>query len=277
MTRLLASSLVVLALPGLANRSYALDRRDVLVVYNSVSSPSQGVARYYQQGRLIADGNLLGCPMSTERYVDEQYYVTYIATPISNYLSTHPNIRVIVLCYGVPYHIVCDPWWLAGVDSALTLLGNPNVLTTRHWNRHSSDYPYFWNNPYYGKDTDFEAFRNSAENVVSGPDAPQGWRMNYLVCRLCGYSQPTTAVHIGDDDYDIPTDVKRMIDDALTADAEGKANLTNAQVVLDDAPLDRRPLHDMNVMWLTRRSTWTAPAAQVVRRAVKKGAWFRGM
>jgi uncharacterized protein (TIGR03790 family) len=207
----------------------------VLVVYNNneenaqFAATSQAVAGYYGNARGIPTGNLLALPSAPfTEYASQSEYVNYIATPISNYLSQHPEITVIVLCYGVPCQIsVPAPEWHHSVDSALMLLGNPNVLSVTHWGLDLA-------NPFYGSSVDWDTFRDSPANHITV--GGQTWKVNYLVTRLDGYSTPTTAVTIDQTEYHIPTRVKDIIDRATRANAAGRAGLSDAVAVLDDAP-----------------------------------------
>ena len=181
----------------------ALTPNEVLVVYNSnpitpgnnpiFNIASEGVAKYYVSARGIPSANLLSLSQApyTESCTETQYLAT-IATPISNYLSTHPNIKCIVLCYGIPSRIIYQPNYDMSVDSALTLLGNPGVPNAqgefaRHWGLNLS-------NPFRGKNAGFDDFRGSAENAMQVTiDGQQvTWKLNYLVCRLDGFGEPTT-------------------------------------------------------------------------------------
>jgi len=233
-----------IALHVATGAGFALSPNEVLVAYNSRELPdplsneyaiasqvipaSEGVARYYAGVRGIPSGNLLGLSQSPfTEYASENQYEAAIATPISTYLSTHPNIKCIVLCYGVPCRIsVPDPSNWNSVDAALMLLGNSGTPTAKHWGLGVT-------NPYYGKDTDFETFRDSPDNHLPGPGGST-WKINYLVCRLDGYASPTTTVTVDEVSYDIPTDVKALIDRAYTANNNGMSGLTDAIAVLDD-------------------------------------------
>ncbi|MHB9035085.1 MAG: TIGR03790 family protein [Armatimonadota bacterium] len=227
---LLAGISCILSL-GVIAPAQAISPTDVLVVYNansSIVSASQGVALYYAQARAIPQANLIGLQTATTENVDSASYVNTIATPIWNVLSQHPEIKVIAMCYGVPskISIPVDPYGYS-IDSALTLLGNPNVLNVTHWGLNLP-------NPYYNSSQDWETFRDSAANTISRGSGQQPWKMDYLVCRLDGYSVPTTTVTIGSQSYSIPSDVKNMIDRAVQADSDGRNALTNAKFILDD-------------------------------------------
>ena len=182
--------------------AYALVAQEVLVVYNDSDLPlpgsedydlayqiipaSKGVAEYYAKVRNIPSSNVLGLSLLpfTES-CNETQYINYIATPISNYLSTHPNIKCIVLCYGIPsWMSVPTSNGRQGIDSTLELLGNDgaldaNKLIVSH------------QNPYYNKNVDFDEFRNSSANTIN-VGSGQAWKLNYLVCRLDGFGEPTT-------------------------------------------------------------------------------------
>lgn len=218
----------------------ALTPNEVLVVYNAnPTTPSdnpgfdvasEGVARYYVSERGIPSGNLLGLPLTlfTER-CSQTHYLDYIATPISDYLSTHPNIKCIVLCYGIPsWMSVPTSNGRQGIDSTLELLGNDGALDPAKLIVSRS-------NPYYNKNVSFDEFRDSAANTID-VGGGQTWKVNYLVCRLDGYSAPTETVTVNGVEYAIPQSVKGIIDRAVSADTAGTAGLTNAIAVLDDAP-----------------------------------------
>lgn len=233
-----------------AGSSFALSANDVLVVFNSQELPdpsspeyatacqvvpaSRAIAEYYASMRQIPSNNLLGLPFAPfVEYVQEteldHSYTQYIATPISNYLSSHPQIRCIVLCYGVPSRILTTEGYYS-VDSALTVLGNvaPNV---RHWGLEIG-------NPYLHKNADFDEFRDSPENVTIRGYPPQTWKLNYLVTRLDGFSTPTDPVpdpeHPGQN-VEIPRYVKQMIDKSVDATAGGA-------FVIDPVPLQYKDL-----------------------------------
>ncbi len=222
----------------------AFSPNEVAVVYGtdaSVTNASQGVALYYAQARGIPRSNVVGIPAPPYGSTQSPGYLEYIATPIWDYLSQHPEISVIVLCYGIPSRIdrptLQDPY--GSVDSALMLMGNPNILNTTHWGRNLP-------NPYYNSTLSWDEFRDSAANTIN-IGGGQTWKLNYLVTRLDGYSQPTTTVDIGGQDYDIPSDVKGMIDRAGRANSAGIAGLSDSIAVIDDAA----------------GSTWTHPATTV--------------
>lgn len=108
----------------------AFSPNEIVVVYSTSSTminASEGVALYYAQVRGIPQANILGINAPPYESTNSSSYIQSIATPISNYLSTHPNITVIVLCYGIPTTIYGTPH--GSVDSALMLMGNPNILS----------------------------------------------------------------------------------------------------------------------------------------------------
>ena len=214
----------------LAAPTWALVASEVAVVYNTnseLNGASEGVARYYAEARGVPPENLVPIETSATNNVYSYLYVPDVATPIWDYLSSRPDIKVILLCYGVPYYVSGTR---ASIDAALTLLGNPGVLSTEY-----VGYPYpYITNPYYGKDVDFGEFRDSPQNSIDIPGVGT-FTMNYLVSRLDGLSAPTETVTIENDQFTIPRDVKLMIDRAVSANANGKAALADARAVLDDA------------------------------------------
>lgn len=222
--------LVLITLPCIAAQP-----NSVLVVYNANSNTpnnpksfeynpafnkaSLAVAKYYASQRAIPEENLLGLPnaLYTE-LINSSHYLSAIAAPIWKYLSTHPHINYIVLCYGIPSRISYQSNYDMSVDAALALLGNPGVPDAqgefaRHWGINSA-------NPYCGKDIDFGTFKDSAENSlrVTQDGVAATWKLNYLVTRLDAYSQPTVNVN----GTAIPRDVKAMIDRSVAAKAGGK-------------------------------------------------------
>lgn len=224
--------LPVFALLLLTRPGWALVPQEVAVVYNSqatVANASSGVALYYARARGIPSANIIAVNTVVSENATETQYIDQIATPISNYLSTHPNIRCIVLCYGIPSWMSVPTYnGRQGVDSTLELLGNDGALDpTKLIAVHE--------NPYYNKSADFNTFRVSSANTIN-VGGGQTWTLNYLVCRLDGYSTPTESVTIDNVEYTIPTSVKGIIDRAVSADAAGTTGLTNAIAVLDDAP-----------------------------------------
>ena len=220
MNKLLLTVMLVASSFLLAGITHAFTPSEVLVVYNmdeSVAPVSQTTAEYYADARNIPSENLLGITPRSDEIVSSVEYINQIATPIWNYLSTHPHIKCIVLCYGIPSRITYQTNYDMSVDSALALLGNPGVPDAqgqfvRHWGLNST-------NPYCGKNTDFGRFRDSAENAVQVTVDGQTniWKLNYLVTRLDAYSQPTVNVN----GTAIPRDVKAMIDRSVAAQPDG--------------------------------------------------------
>ena len=205
---LLAFTIALLALPVCA-----LVPQEVAVVYNnepSVVDASSGVAFYYAHARGIPSANIVAISTVVSESATQSEYINQIATPISNYLSTHPNIKCIVLCYGIPsWMSVPTSNGRQGIDSTLELLGNDgaldaNKLIVSH------------QNPYYNKNVDFDEFRNSSANTIN-VGSGQAWKLNYLVTRLDAFSQPTVNVN----GVNIPRDVKAMIDRSTAATPGG--------------------------------------------------------
>lgn len=220
--RLLLLVIVLLS----ARPLWALVPEDVVVVYNTTASldgASEGVARYYAQAEGIPAANLLGIQTSADYKMHYYDFVPQIGAPVSSFVAARPNVKVIVLCYGIPY---CTQGTRMGIDSLLTLLGNPGVL--------SSDYlDAYLPNPYYGLDVDFGTFRDSPENTLYAGNNTY-WRLNYLVCRIDAFSSPTDTVSVGGGQFRIPRDIRLMIDRSVSANAKGRAGLTQARAVLDD-------------------------------------------
>lgn len=111
----------------------AFSPNEIVVVYNTyptMQDASYGVAQYYAQVRGIPQANLVGVYSPSFEETTGSQYIQYIATPISAYLSTNPNIKAIVLCYGIPTRI--EGTNTGSVDSALMLMGNPNILSQTH-------------------------------------------------------------------------------------------------------------------------------------------------
>ena len=168
------------------------------VVYNtrpSIIPVSRAVADYYACSRSIPQGNVCGINTITAEAISHTEYLLTIASPLwTNYLSKpeYSHIKCIVLCYGIPSRIIYQPNYDMSVDSALALLGNPGVPNAqgefaRHWGLNLS-------NPFRGKNAGFDDFRGSAENAMQVTiDGQQvTWKLNYLVCRLDGFGEPTT-------------------------------------------------------------------------------------
>ncbi len=139
--------------------------------------------------------------------------MSYIATPLCNNYRSQPqyaNIKCIVLCYGIPSRDTCREY-----DYSLTrphAARQSGRLWYRHWGLETS-------NPYAGQNVDFATFRDSAGNVVHSYLYPyaDGWKLNYLVCRLDGFSEPTQSVTVDGSTIAIPRDVKAMVDRSLAA------------------------------------------------------------
>ena len=227
-----ASFLLACILLLSAQNSFAITPQDVLVVYNTASSikdASQGTAEYYSLKRGIPSCNILGISTETSESISGTDYVSSIATPIWSVLSqsAYSNIKVIVLCYGIPLRI--SDTSTGSVDSALMLLGNSDVLSATHWGLNISS-------PYYESNQNWNTFKDSSANTISRGSNQQPWKINYLVTRIDGYSVPTTTVTICSKSFSIPSDVKNMIDRALRADAAGRTDALTGNCVLDDAP-----------------------------------------
>ena len=194
--------ILMLLLALIPSTLYALGPDEVLVVYNAnpftpsdntdFDSESMTVAQHYATARGIPAGNLLGLQYAPySELISGSVYREFIATPISDYLSSHPDIKCIVTCYGVPSIISYQTDYNMFVDSALTLLGNPGVPEAQHW-------ALCLQNPYCGKNVDFAKFRDSSENAIQTTvnGEPVTWKLNYLVSRLDGFSEPTEEVTV---------------------------------------------------------------------------------
>ncbi len=213
--------------------AWAFSPNEIAVVYNekaSIVNASHGVALYYAQARNIPQQNIIGISTNKDESLPDWEYVQYIATPLWNDYLSQPafsHIKVIVLCYGIPSAI----WGTSAgsVDAAIMLLGNPNVLNVTHWGLNLP-------NPFYNSTVSWDEFRDSPANTISRGSGQQPWKLNYLVTRLDAYSVPTTTVTINSQSYSIPSDVKAMIDRAVSANNARRAGLTNAIAVLDDQP-----------------------------------------
>lgn len=232
---------VIVCVCAAAQTGLALSPHEVLVVYNArelpaPSSPdyaialqiipaSETVAMYYASARGIPASNLLGLPhASFYESSSASEYVAALATPIWNYLSLPENahIKCIVLCYGVPSRIEFQDPQFSGlsqtcsVDGALTLLGNQGTPTLQHWNIAVDD-------PYRHQNASFGSFRTSPRNLSVLDDSVPAldhtsWKLNYLVCRLDGFSTPTDKIG----NVDVPKYVKQMIDKSVNATSGGK-------------------------------------------------------
>lgn len=175
------------------------DPSTVLILVNDAFAPETGtgtvgasdyVGQHYATMRNIPTSNIvhLNIPYSVMLYTDSQFinyadYVTYIQTPVQNYLTANNlanKILYIVPTYGVPV-MLADPLpddvgnpgpytetWRVSVDSVLAAM---NSGVTSQWP----------SNPYYDPViTDSPAHFKNWTN-------PGGWKM-YVVCRLDGPS-----------------------------------------------------------------------------------------
>ncbi len=82
---------------------------EVLVVLNANSPTSMAIANDYAQKRNVTNILSIQCADSAtstdNETIDLADYTTYIATPISQYLTSHGNINFVVLTKGIPIRI----------------------------------------------------------------------------------------------------------------------------------------------------------------------------
>jgi uncharacterized protein (TIGR03790 family) len=182
-----------------------------LVVYNPNYSESESLAEYYAARRGVAKDRLIGLPCSDDEEIDRYDYDSTIAEPLRNHLQeaqlwtvdqtgqqriTANKIRYIVLIRGIPLKIRSQEGYLgdnpdrSNPFGALNQKAVDSELATLGYFRHQISGPL--ENPY------FRSFR-----PITDPDSDPRLM---LVARLDG---PGAG------------DVRRMIDDALTAEHTG--------------------------------------------------------
>jgi uncharacterized protein (TIGR03790 family) len=182
-----------------------------LVVYNPNYSESESLAEYYAARRGVAKDRLIGLPCSDDEEIDRYDYDSTIAEPLRNHLQeaqlwtvdqtgqqriTANKIRYIVLIRGIPLKIRSQEGYpgdnpdRSNPFGALNQKAVDSELATLGYFRHQISGPL--ENPY------FRSFR-----PITDPDSDPRLM---LVARLDG---PGAG------------DVRRMIDDALTAEHTG--------------------------------------------------------
>jgi uncharacterized protein (TIGR03790 family) len=188
---------------------------ETIVVFNSDFPHSRDLAEYYAQKRGIPPERLIGLKCPTEDSISREQYETFVRQPLHETLvrrklwasekqpaaadsataKTEPSsvavnsgVRVVVLMRGIPFQIrreTQNPQRSkedeASVDSELTLLGTPQQATAGAAR-----------NPYFDQPVRFQMLQGSPGLLLVG--------------RLDGPNADT---------------VKRMIDDAITAEQEG--------------------------------------------------------
>lgn len=199
--RVLLLSVLLAAMLAIGIPAYAgILPSEVLVVYNLQHPYSENVARYYAYVRGIPARNLCGIDIPTtsetisspsqyhnaqgDGLVDqiEQYLINnfnpYPSDP--DYYRANPSIdpiKAVVLCYGVPSRVSYGERFGA-IDGAIPLLFQRtpwgNAPIRRYCGGGTSV-----SNPYYGKSTDFTAFRCSSDNN-SQSDPPMFRRVRFL-------------------------------------------------------------------------------------------------
>lgn len=99
--------------------AWALTPNEVLVVANTNSAESLQLATHYLNGRHIPRGNLCRVATATGYYCTRAEYETQIRVPVREYLVKHHltgTIRCIALMWGVPVHILWQPYSTAYPD-----------------------------------------------------------------------------------------------------------------------------------------------------------------
>jgi uncharacterized protein (TIGR03790 family) len=136
MMRKLAVILGIIALAGGAPRSRAEGQGDsVVVVYNTRVPESRGVAEHYAGTRHVPAGQLLGLDLPETETMSREEFRDRLQNPLTKFLvvknlfvlgpeavrpaNANPiaaqgrvkesKIRYVVLCYGVPNHVLEDP------------------------------------------------------------------------------------------------------------------------------------------------------------------------
>jgi uncharacterized protein (TIGR03790 family) len=119
---------------GFSQTGYALNPEEIAIVINHNNTDSLPLARYYQQKRNIPDQNIIQINTLTHEGISRDEYNQHIALPVKTWLLDHPDIRCLVLMYGIPLRIndhikpdtpgnkeqTHDP--VASVDSELSLV-----------------------------------------------------------------------------------------------------------------------------------------------------------
>lgn len=121
------------------------DGREVVLVYAAGEPNSRAVAEHYARARNVPTSNWIGLQLTSSSALSRSNYVQQIEQPLLRELSArglmtftnfiappsehHPggpaircttaSVRVLVLCWGMPYYISNDPETLAGLPSSL--------------------------------------------------------------------------------------------------------------------------------------------------------------
>jgi len=202
--------LAALACAGAPLAASAEAHPEVLVVVNAESEVSRAIGAYYIARRGIPAENVveISVPVSDpglsepdHELVKRRDFDQRIRSPIAQALEERDladRIRIIVTTKGVPLRVQGQndrggPWLVsanrASVDAELALLGSGRIATAGVATLQ---------NPYYGSDASFAAFREAF------PQAP----LRYLVARLTGFQGEP------DPETGVPPDVKRLVDAA---------------------------------------------------------------
>jgi len=102
---LLAISFIGLVLFVLTTYSFALSPAEILVIANRNASKSVSLAKYYMKKRGIPKENLLKLRVTNKEYCSRREYEKRIALPVRRYIEQHPQIRCLVIMYGIPLKI----------------------------------------------------------------------------------------------------------------------------------------------------------------------------
>lgn len=97
--------LSLLILLALADQTWALAPKEVLVIANKNAAKSQGLAAYYMKKRGIPPENLVLLWITDKETCTRQDYEKKVIPPVRRFLDTHPEIRALVTLYGVPLKI----------------------------------------------------------------------------------------------------------------------------------------------------------------------------
>ena len=248
-----AQALLALALLHAAACTAAEERQpEVAVVVNGDSAISLAIGRYYAGRRGVPAENLIALrvpvrdPTLTTRHhesVSRDDFERLVRDPIAAFLRERDaagEIRILVTTKGVPLRVMGeagDPPFerstRASVDAELALLfsgrdGSPGTADDV--------------NPYFASDLAFAEWRRAH------PEAP----LRYLVARLTGYQTDLDAP------TGVPRDVKRLIDAAQAAPADGV-------YLIDEDPAQRPGRGEANALLL-------APAAAALRALSRRVA-----
>lgn len=89
----------------LATPSFALNPEEILVIANRNASKSIDLAKYYMKKRGIPKENLLKLWVTNKEYCSRKEYEKRVASPVTRYIEQHPQIRCLVMMYGMPLKI----------------------------------------------------------------------------------------------------------------------------------------------------------------------------